>query len=49
MMRVYYKIKITVKEIWLFLWHEKQDNKVNPKNLNKMSINIIISSIFKEE
>lgn len=49
LMRVHYKNKITVKEIWLFLWHAKQDNKVNPPKSLKISINIMINIIFKEE
>lgn len=36
------------KEIWLFLWHRKQSNKVNPKVLVKISKKIMVKFTFKE-
>lgn len=48
-MRVYMKNSTTDNEIWLFPWHAKQD-EINTKAFQtKISINIMITSIFEEE
>lgn len=47
---VHNKNNTTDKEIWSFLQHRNQNNKVNPENvLGKISVNITSNSIFKEE
>lgn len=48
-MRVHNKNNTIAKEICLFPGHAKQDNKtIPPKNLDKMSLRLMIKPSFKE-
>lgn len=49
LMRVYNKNNITDKEIWLLLWHTKQNDKAIPKQiLDNLSLRMMIKPSFRE-
>lgn len=37
-----------LQEIWLCIWHEKQDSKAISKHFGKMSVRIMIKPLFQE-
>ena len=47
-MSIHNKNDATDKQIWSYMWHEKQDNKGIPKHFGKMSIRTMIKPVFKE-